>query len=167
MTGMRFKKFTFNPLSIMVGIHYGRNPVSGTRFLHVAPIPFFGLDFWWPEEHKDQPLYRKAADVLRTSDEREYPLAVLAIPGDPGPIKDDTYYRPGPGEPLLRVFSDVTHEEADYIAQRILGDLEPYPGEEPEEFHVRSERARRLFSIQYPNWNPPTRAGATRERQGQ
>jgi hypothetical protein len=45
---MRFKKFTFNLLSVMVGFHYGRNPVSGARFLHVAPVPFLGLDFWWP-----------------------------------------------------------------------------------------------------------------------
>lgn len=48
---MRFKKFTFNLLSIMIGFHYGRNPVSGERFLHVAPIPFFGIDFDFPKDH--------------------------------------------------------------------------------------------------------------------
>jgi hypothetical protein len=42
---MRFKRITFNLLSIMVGFHYGRNPVTGQRFLHVAPIPFVGFDF--------------------------------------------------------------------------------------------------------------------------
>lgn len=49
---MRFKKFTFNLLSFMIGFHYGRNPISGERFLHVAPIPFFGIDFYWPRELK-------------------------------------------------------------------------------------------------------------------
>ncbi len=47
---MRFKKFTFSWLSPLVGFHYGRNPVSNTRFLHVAPVPFFGVDFYWPED---------------------------------------------------------------------------------------------------------------------
>lgn len=47
---MRFKKFTFNPLSVMIGFHYGRNPANGARFLHVAPVLFFGIDFHWPKE---------------------------------------------------------------------------------------------------------------------
>jgi hypothetical protein len=47
---MKFKKFTFNLLSVMIGFHYGRNPATGDRFLHVSPIPFFGIDFYWPED---------------------------------------------------------------------------------------------------------------------
>jgi hypothetical protein len=46
---MYFKRFTWNWLSIMIGFHYGRNPVDGKRFLHVAPIPFFGIDFGFRE----------------------------------------------------------------------------------------------------------------------
>lgn len=47
---MKFKKYTFNLLSVMIGFHYGRNPVNNARFLHVAPVPFFGLDFYWPAD---------------------------------------------------------------------------------------------------------------------
>lgn len=42
---MRFRRFTFSLLSPLLGFHYGRNPVSGQRFLHIAPVPFFGIDF--------------------------------------------------------------------------------------------------------------------------
>ena len=42
---MRFKRFTFSLLSPLLGIHVGKNPVSGQRFAHVAPVPFFGIDF--------------------------------------------------------------------------------------------------------------------------
>lgn len=42
---MRFKRFTFSLLSPLLGFHYGKNPVSGQRFLHVAPVLFFGIDF--------------------------------------------------------------------------------------------------------------------------
>lgn len=45
---MRFKRFTFNLLSPLVGFHVGKNPVSGQRFVHVAPFPFFGIDFNLP-----------------------------------------------------------------------------------------------------------------------
>jgi hypothetical protein len=40
-----FKRFTFSWLSPLLGFHAGRNPISGRRFLHVAPIPFIGIDF--------------------------------------------------------------------------------------------------------------------------
>ncbi len=42
---VRFKRFTFSLLSPLIGIHVGRNPVSGQRFAHIAPFPFFGIDF--------------------------------------------------------------------------------------------------------------------------
>lgn len=42
---MRFKRFTFSLLSPLLGVHVGRNPISGQRFMHVAPLPFIGLDF--------------------------------------------------------------------------------------------------------------------------
>lgn len=41
---MRFKRFTFSLLSPLFGVHVGRNPVSGQRFAHIAPVPFFGID---------------------------------------------------------------------------------------------------------------------------
>lgn len=42
---MRFKKVTFSLRSPLLGIHVGRNPASGQRFVHIAPVPFLGLDF--------------------------------------------------------------------------------------------------------------------------
>ncbi|HWI69265.1 MAG TPA: hypothetical protein VNS88_12960 [Nitrospiraceae bacterium] len=45
---MRFQRFTFNLKSPLIGFHIGRNPVSGQRFVHVAPFPFFGIDFNLP-----------------------------------------------------------------------------------------------------------------------
>lgn len=45
---MRFKRFTFSLLSPLLGIHVGQNPVSGQRFVHVAPLPFVGIDFELP-----------------------------------------------------------------------------------------------------------------------
>lgn len=44
---MRFKGVFWNWFSPMVGVHYGRNPVSHQRFLHVAPVPFLSLE--WTE----------------------------------------------------------------------------------------------------------------------
>lgn len=29
----------------MVGVHIGKNPVSGQRFMHIGLLPFIGLDF--------------------------------------------------------------------------------------------------------------------------
>jgi hypothetical protein len=65
---MRFKKVTFNPLSIMVGVHYGRNPATGDRFLHMAFCPFIGFDFWWPEDEAK----RLAANPLNGLPPGEY-----------------------------------------------------------------------------------------------
>lgn len=42
---MRFRKFTFSFASPLLGVHVGRNPANGQRFMHVAPLPFFGLDY--------------------------------------------------------------------------------------------------------------------------
>lgn len=42
---MKFKRVTFSLLSPLIGFHIGRNPVSGQRFVHIAPFPFFGIDF--------------------------------------------------------------------------------------------------------------------------
>lgn len=47
---MRLKRVAWNWGSIIVGIHYGRNPVSHKRFLYVGLGPFLGLDFHWPED---------------------------------------------------------------------------------------------------------------------
>lgn len=45
---MRFKRFTFSWKSPLIGLHVGKNPVSGQKFVHVAPFPFFGIDFNLP-----------------------------------------------------------------------------------------------------------------------
>lgn len=45
---MRFKRFTFSLLSPIIGFHVGKNPVSGQRFVHIAPFPFIGIDFDLP-----------------------------------------------------------------------------------------------------------------------
>jgi hypothetical protein len=42
---MRFKRVSFNPGSWILGVHYGRNPVSGQRFMCVAPLPMVTIDF--------------------------------------------------------------------------------------------------------------------------
>lgn len=42
---IRFKKWTFSLLSPLIGVHIGKNPVSGQRFMHVAFLPFCGADF--------------------------------------------------------------------------------------------------------------------------
>lgn len=45
---MRFKRVKFNPGSWALGLHYGRNPVSGQRFLCVMPAPMVTIDFEFP-----------------------------------------------------------------------------------------------------------------------
>lgn len=45
---IQFKRFTFSWSSPLLGLHVGRNPVSGQRFAHLAPVPFFGIDFNLP-----------------------------------------------------------------------------------------------------------------------
>lgn len=45
---MRFKGFTFSLLSPLLGLHVGKNPASGQRFVHIALLPFVGLDFELP-----------------------------------------------------------------------------------------------------------------------
>lgn len=45
---MRFKRWTFSWKSPLLGFHIGENPVSGQRFVHIAPVPFVGLDFNLP-----------------------------------------------------------------------------------------------------------------------
>jgi hypothetical protein len=67
---MRFKRFTFSLLSPLIGFHVGRNPVSGQRFVHVAPFPFFGIDFNLPPYDMNE----KARDAMRRDD-----------PGETGP----------------------------------------------------------------------------------
>lgn len=42
---MKFKRITFSWTSIMIGVHIGKNPVSGQGFMHIGLLPFIGLDF--------------------------------------------------------------------------------------------------------------------------
>lgn len=99
---MRFKKFTFNLLSIMIGFHYGRNPVSGDRFLHVAPVPFFGIDFYWPADSANRIPFESPG--------------VAAVHEQVKP--DVNYYRDsqdefrigGPGGPLVSVYTTLENE---------------------------------------------------------
>ncbi len=46
----------------------------------------------------------------------------------------------------------LTHEEADALAQRVLGDMDPYPGESPSEYHARLRKADDAFAAKHPNW---------------
>lgn len=49
---------------------------------------------------------------------------------------------------------NLTHEEADYYAQRRFRSMEPEPGESSRMFHARLRRERDAFAKQYPNWRP-------------
>ena len=42
---MKFKRVKFNPGSWALGVHYGRNPVNGQRFLCIMPLPMITIDF--------------------------------------------------------------------------------------------------------------------------
>lgn len=42
---MKFKRVKFNPGSWALGVHYGRNPVSGHKFLCIMPLPMITIDF--------------------------------------------------------------------------------------------------------------------------
>jgi hypothetical protein len=77
---MRFKRVTFSLLSPLIGFHYGRNPVSGQRFLHVAPFPFFGLDF----EFKPYISYRE----IKAADRALSPMYEEALRAIRGPFDD-------------------------------------------------------------------------------
>jgi len=46
----------------------------------------------------------------------------------------------------------LSHEEADNLAQRVLGDMDPYPGESPDEYYARMDRAEAAFAARHPNW---------------
>lgn len=46
------------------------------------------------------------------------------------------------------------HEIADALAQRALGDLDPYPGESPHDYERRMRDAERRFKEAYPEWQP-------------
>lgn len=48
----------------------------------------------------------------------------------------------------------LAHEAADNIAQRVLGNIEPTPGQSPEEYDREMEEAERAFRHGYPEWNP-------------
>jgi len=66
---MKFKRFTFSLLSPLVGFHVGRNPVSGQRFIHVAPFPFFGIDFNLPPYDLNEEARSKLATEEAAAEE--------------------------------------------------------------------------------------------------
>lgn len=47
---------------------------------------------------------------------------------------------------------ELTHEEADNLAQRVLGNIEPFPGESYEGYKTRVARADAAFAAAHPNW---------------
>jgi hypothetical protein len=51
------------------------------------------------------------------------------------------------------VSQTLSHKEADLYAQRYLGNIEPEPGESPEQYRHRLITAKALFRERYPNWN--------------
>lgn len=59
---MRFKRVTFSLLSPLIGLHVGRNPVSGQRFAHLAVFPFIGIDFEFKPYYNDKYLSGKGSD---------------------------------------------------------------------------------------------------------
>lgn len=46
----------------------------------------------------------------------------------------------------------LSHEEADDLAQRTLGEMEPYPGEGPGEYARRMDEMTTAFAAEHPNW---------------
>jgi hypothetical protein len=48
----------------------------------------------------------------------------------------------------------VDHEIADEVAQRALGNIEPFPGESPQQFNDRDNRLRERFRKAHPEWKP-------------
>jgi len=42
---MKYRGIHFKLCSPLIGVHLGRNPVSGERFLHIAPFPFISIEF--------------------------------------------------------------------------------------------------------------------------
>jgi hypothetical protein len=51
------------------------------------------------------------------------------------------------------VSQTLSHEEADVYAQRYLGNIEPEPGESPDEYRARLDAERIEFRERYPNWH--------------
>lgn len=65
---MRFKRFVWGPpQSVMVGWHYGRNPVSAQRFLCVG-FGLFNLDF----ELKPYGLNEKSRNAIVEANAKTY-----------------------------------------------------------------------------------------------
>lgn len=174
---MKFKKFTWNWLSILIGFHYGRNPVNGQRFLHIGLGPFLGIDFYWPEDQEgDRPLGVALNDANpgdtvrvqmygegvtgRTMSSQEAEQVWKQMVDDSA----KSMFRSGElsaGDVQLIDLAglvsteprhDVSHEKADWIAQRILGNIDPRPGESPEAYDRRCKDAEARFRIKYPNW---------------
>jgi hypothetical protein len=52
------------------------------------------------------------------------------------------------------VEAERAHFIADALAQRVLGDFEPAPGESPDAYHERLRAAERTFRERYPEWQP-------------
>lgn len=124
---MRFKRFTFSLLSPLLGLHYGKNPVSGQRFLHVAPIPFVGIDFEFKPYRNEEALAEQAelvCDVERLKSNLQAALIrverINAVPGacprgTPGCIYKDCSPAPGKscygGNAPIHVDMDPTEDE--------------------------------------------------------
>lgn len=177
---MKFKKFTWNWFSFLIGYHYGRNPVNQQRFLHIGLGPFLGIDFHWPEDTEPRPLGvalndAKPGEPLRV---QMYTSGVLGHSSGVPPLAPDeaesvwqqmisdstgSMFRAGelPSDITIHDLAGllsaepqygVSHEKADWIAQRVLGNVDPMPGESPDEFDKRTRRAEARFRVKYPNW---------------
>jgi hypothetical protein len=46
------------------------------------------------------------------------------------------------------------HIDADALAQRYLGNFEPWPGCTPDEYHDALKEATRAFRVAHPEWKP-------------
>jgi hypothetical protein len=46
------------------------------------------------------------------------------------------------------------HMRADNLAQHVLGDLDPFPGEQPGDYHRRMAEVEEGFKASHPEWQP-------------
>lgn len=83
---------------------------------------------------------------------------ICLVGQEPGRTEDEQFNR------VTAVLAEVVedpdaeareaHRQADNLAQRHLGDIEPMPSESPDAYRARLDRANRAFRAAYPEWQP-------------
>lgn len=125
--------------------------MSKQRFLHIGLGPFLGIDFEFPPYELNEQYNAAHVNTLAASEiqfrerlEREG-LDAQKIWADIQELNKGSMFNG-------QTFPGVSHEDADNIAQRTLGNIEPMPGESPDEFDARSQKAELAFRKKYPQW---------------